>query len=575
MRWIFLLLMVCVIGFGGCGNDRDSNENKLNDQGDSGFDLNEDDASSDVNEYDTDQEKPDASDTVPDASNNPDDPAQTCATSEDCGSTRSVCDPMSQLCVQCLFDSQCGEEGGRCIDRVCQAEGTCEAHWECASVPGKPICNQAQRICVAACENSLDCPLGEVCDATLKQCAQCASNLDCGDNERCLAGQCEQYLPCQSDNQCTPYGLLCNLERGACNECENNAGCPNSYYCEEGRCLVEQCGTGDQRCVNSAVETCINGQFTRTAICQLPATCVQTGNIATCGTCTTDNQCAAGHECKDGVCTLDENAECSSLAAKVRLIGATEFQQEIVAIPLQTVEFGSGAAATDHFEWTIISRPANSRAQLSDNFAARPQLWLDLAGTYKVELVVRDANGIANCSPSTATVHAVPNQDIHIQLTWNTPAVPNPETGIGTDVDLHYRHPAGTQWNDKNYTVFWNARTSAPQWGSTPTRANKATLDIDDMFGMTTENINHSQPFDGNYEIGVHYYNDNGRGDTDATLRIYIQGELRHELLNKRLRSKQFWQVGSIQWPGGDLLTTDKVVCDHTLPGFPETSCQQ
>src|SRR5690606_8415633 len=148
---------------------------------------------------------------------------------------------------------------------------------------------------------------------------------------------------------------------------------------------------------------------------------------------------------------------------------------------------------------------------------------------------------------STVTIHAIPTQDIHIQLTWFTPAVPNPSQNYGTDVDLHYRHPQGTKWNDRTYTIYWNSKTSTPQWGSTPALANQATLDIDDLWGVTTENINHIQPLNGNYDIGVHYYSDNGRGGTDATLRIYIQGVLKYEVLDKRLQYKQFWNVGSLQ----------------------------
>ncbi|MBA2660764.1 MAG: hypothetical protein H0U74_00590 [Bradymonadaceae bacterium] len=49
-----------------------------------------------------------------------------------------------------------------------------------------------------------------------------------------------------------------------------------------------------------------------------------------------------------------------------------------------------------------------------------------------------------------ATIHAVSDDDIYIQLIWATPDVPEPTQGLGTDVDLHYLHPLG-RWNRAPY----------------------------------------------------------------------------------------------------------------------------
>ncbi len=269
---------------------------------------------------------------------------------------------------------------------------------------------------------------------------------------------------------------------------------------------------------------------------------------------------------------------CPEAIAEARIAGTTQYKDELLARPLQNIEFSgtrSSGSSQLTYEWSVRSRPSNSQSRFTpNNTVAEPRLWLDLAGDYEIELVVYDADGLASCEPSIVTIHVVPSQEIHIQLTWFTPAVPSPRNGNGTDVDLHYRHPQGTKWNDRTYTVYWNSKASGLSWGSTPALANKATLDIDDLWGVTTENINHVQPLNGNYEIGVHYYADNGRGGTDATLRIYVQGVLKYELLDKRLQNKQFWRVGSLQWPSGDMIWVDQVVCDHTLAGFPNTTCR-
>ncbi len=262
---------------------------------------------------------------------------------------------------------------------------------------------------------------------------------------------------------------------------------------------------------------------------------------------------------------------CPIAVGEARIVTTTQYKQELMAQPLNTIEFdasrSSGSSALT-YEWTVLRRPSNSQSRFQPtNTVEKPKLWLDLAGDYEIELVVYDAEGLASCESSIVKIHVVPGQEIHIQLTWFVPTVPNPKSGNGTDIDLHYRHPQGIKWNDRVYTVFWSNRASSSSWGSTPARSNKATLDIDDLWGATTENINHVQPLNANYEIGVHYYADNGKGGADASVRVYIQGILRHELLDRRMQNKQFWRVGALNWPSGDMTRIDVIVCDTTLPG--------
>lgn len=269
---------------------------------------------------------------------------------------------------------------------------------------------------------------------------------------------------------------------------------------------------------------------------------------------------------------------CPTALAEARIAGTTQYKDELMAQPLNTIEFDgsrSSGNSTLTYEWSVLRRPSNSQSRFQpNNTVSKPTLWLDLAGDYEIELVVYDADGLASCESSIVKVHVVPGQEIHIQLTWFAPAVTNPRQGNGTDIDLHYRHPQGTKWNDRTYTVFWDNDKSTASWGSTPALANKATLDIDDRWGATTENINHVQPLNGSYEIGVHYYTDNGKGGADASLRIYVQGVLRHELLDKRMQHKQFWRAGALQWPSGDMIWIDQVVCDTTLAGFSIAGCR-
>ncbi len=238
---------------------------------------------------------------------------------------------------------------------------------------------------------------------------------------------------------------------------------------------------------------------------------------------------------------------------------------------LQTVKFSNGQGAGYQFEWTIISRPEGSRSQLSNTFAAEPELWLDLAGTYEIELDVRDTDGFASCAPSIVTIHAVPSQHIHIQLTWNAPAVPNPVAGRGTDLDLHYQHPLAQGWNDAVYDIYW--RNAAQNWGSTA-NPSPVTLDIDDQWGNTTENINHKNPQNLTYTVGVHFFQDNGLGDAKATVRIYLHGQLAAEFPDELMKHRYFWEVAAIQWPSGNIIPINSNACAGTFPGFGNEQCR-
>ncbi|MBA2664878.1 MAG: choice-of-anchor D domain-containing protein [Bradymonadaceae bacterium] len=241
------------------------------------------------------------------------------------------------------------------------------------------------------------------------------------------------------------------------------------------------------------------------------------------------------------------------------------YRQEISARPLQHIEF-SGLQSTDpdgtalRYEWSVVSRPQGSQSNLSpNNSIVDPRLYLDIAGTYEVELVVYDATGLASCQSSIVTIYVIPGDEIHIQLVWDAPAVPRPQQGHGTDLDLHYLHPLG-RWNatNNNYDVFWQNRQA--NWG-TQASPSIASLDIDDVYGVGPENVNHKNPVSGlNYSVGVFYFHDNGFGPADATVRIYVHGQLAMEIRDRRLPGTgYFWNVAAIQWPSGNIVQRNSI----------------
>ena len=232
------------------------------------------------------------------------------------------------------------------------------------------------------------------------------------------------------------------------------------------------------------------------------------------------------------------------------------------AVPLDRITLRGGESfdpeggTIARYEWTLVSRPTDSAAFLErPSGEADNELWLDLAGDYVVELDVIDSEGEAACEPARLTLHAVSDEDIHVQLVWDTPNDSNQNDAFGTDVDLHLLHPNG-HWNDAPWDCFWSNKV--PDWGmprgfgANDGYADDPSLDIDDIDGWGPENINLDNPESGiDYEVGVHYYSDDGMGISYATVRIYIGGTLFAEYPRQRLSHNQVWHVATIEWPGG------------------------
>ncbi len=265
------------------------------------------------------------------------------------------------------------------------------------------------------------------------------------------------------------------------------------------------------------------------------------------------------------------NNVCPQAFAEARVQDTSRYQQMIRTIPLKRIELrGTSSTDTngtvDAYEWTIISRPPNSTARLEpSNTSSEPDLFLDLAGTYVIELVVYDNEGLASCNDEETkqvVIQAVPDEDIHVQLVWDTPRDADQTDGVGTDVDLHYLHPNGN-WNRGQYDIYW--RNPTADWGASGPDDDPS-LDIDDRDGAGPENVNHNSPETGLiYAVGVHYYADNGLGPSYATLRIFINGVQKYEYPDRYLAGAgQFWRAAGIKWPSGEIIGINQL-----SNGFP------
>lgn len=260
---------------------------------------------------------------------------------------------------------------------------------------------------------------------------------------------------------------------------------------------------------------------------------------------------------------------CPQAVAEAKLSDSTRWQTELNTIPLKTVNFrGTNSIDPDgtieRYEWNIVQKPTNSTARMNPSgTVAEPDLFLDLAGQYVIELKVFDDKGTESCGDQAIiTIRATPDEDIHIQLVWDTPTDPDQNDTVGTDLDLHFLHPNGN-WNTQPFDVFW--ANPEPTWTTTPGLGNPS-LDIDDTDGAGPENVNMNDPEAGlTYAVGVYYYADNGFGPSYATVRIYIRGEQQFEYRDMYMPSAQtFWYVATIGWPSAQIFADNRV-----QNGFP------
>jgi len=274
-------------------------------------------------------------------------------------------------------------------------------------------------------------------------------------------------------------------------------------------------------------------------------------------------------------------------------------ESELQVLPLEILTLDASASVDADgpgglpvaYEWTVVQRPAGSTAQPVERFSnpLRPadggpadnpstpqaQFFVDLAGEYVISLVVRDELGFEapsdQCPQPEATIYinSLPDEDIHVELVWNTPNDPDETDAEGTDVDLHFMHPNGIGWDISPYDCYYANKT--PDWGPAGSVGNPS-LDIDDTNGAGPENVNLDDPDftdrvggSGSYRVGVHYYSsdyfyldpDEGPmqmelGPSDATVRVYLFGVIEGEWTRRLNRTGNFWEVAAIIWTQGD-----------------------
>ena len=230
----------------------------------------------------------------------------------------------------------------------------------------------------------------------------------------------------------------------------------------------------------------------------------------------------------------------------------------ITATPLDYVILdGSGSEDPDgevvDWQWEVLERPPGININLeptqddpNNQDQSRREFQPLTAGIYRIGLNVIDDSGFRSCEQAEVMITAIPDQSIHIELTWTNPEDPDETDDFGSDVDLHLTKMGPGQWFEAPYSIFYlNPNQSEdPIWNP-----EDPSLDIDVRDGLGPENITMRTPDDCQwYAVGVHYFQ-KAFGTAYATVRIYINGDLRYVRPYFPLEETgHFWDVARIHW---------------------------
>jgi hypothetical protein len=221
--------------------------------------------------------------------------------------------------------------------------------------------------------------------------------------------------------------------------------------------------------------------------------------------------------------------------------------QDVGALEVATLD---GSQSTDpdgaidlplDFDWTLVRKPEGSETAIIDGETDHPSIIPDLVGVYEAELYVIDRRGLKSLLPDRTTILTVPSERMLIELVWDSPIA---------DLDLHMLAPGGAFGGILD--CFYGNKY--PDWGEPGNPLDDPALKRDDLNGFGPEIIGYPEPIEGTFTFQVDFFSahtPSGQEPTNATLRIFIDGLLRAELV-KRLESQdELWNAATILWPEG------------------------
>ncbi len=259
----------------------------------------------------------------------------------------------------------------------------------------------------------------------------------------------------------------------------------------------------------------------------------------------------------DGVAPADHvgppDASDCPVAAIVCAEGDEVIPQTVLHLDGTTSWSPFGAIA--EYRWSVTQPPGSKSLLIPDDEWPEPKFEANVAGNYHFELEVWDTTGAAGCAPAAFDVAVIPDDGIHVELLWHTPADPD-ETdtgwGQGSDLDIHLSHPVTEGWFDPVYDCHHYNKT--PEWGSSnPQVDDDPRLDRDDIDGAGPENINIHSPQQLSYRVGVHSWSEHGYGGSIAEIRVYLGSVLAFQWGGVEIGGNDMWDVCWIHYSKGEV----------------------
>ncbi|MBN1605687.1 MAG: hypothetical protein JW940_03600 [Polyangiaceae bacterium] len=142
--------------------------------------------------------------------------------------------------------------------------------------------------------------------------------------------------------------------------------------------------------------------------------------------------------------------------------------------------------------------------------------------------------------------------DIRLTLSWDE---------LGDDFELHLIKPGGRINDNKTDCTWSNCIGAGPDWGVKGDTTDDPRKDVDDEDAYGPENIYYDGPEDGTYTVMVEHMGD-GSSQADGKVIFNVAGRT-YEASIENLAPGSVWTAGTIEWPGGEV-TTSQYVYDCT-----------
>jgi hypothetical protein len=269
------------------------------------------------------------------------------------------------------------------------------------------------------------------------------------------------------------------------------------------------------------------------------------------------------------------DGECpeANLLASVRGVSAAP-RQSVSTAPLEYVILDGSSSMDpdgripndpDNWNFEVLSAPDGVNPRLgptaedpNDDDQSKREFRLLTAGTYEIGLTVTDNEGFQSCNQAVVTITAIPNEALHVELTWTNPEDPDETDDSGSDVDLHLVKMGPGEWFESPYDIFFRNPNGGSTGGGAIWNPESPSLDIDDTDGAGPENIQMDDPVNCEwYAVGVHYWREQ-YGAAFATVRIYVNERLVYEQINRKLEvDGAFWDVARVHWNQGTATVVD------------------